>query len=106
MSNEEKWILQLTLINERGQSFHQAVRISEDIMQQIQRIDPPSFSENFDGVCKIIKRKEFRKNLFVEQSTTLGRLLAAYMEDKEGWHGEDRKERINAAHAIARTEVR
>jgi len=41
---------------------------------------------------KILKRREFRKQLFINEATRLGALLAERMEDAEGWHDVSRIE--------------
>ena len=38
--------------------------------------------------------KKFRKDLFRQEATRLGVLLAERMEDSEGWHGIEREERL------------
>ena len=42
----------------------------------------------------VLKRREFRKDLFQDEARRLGALLAERMEDKEGWHGVERQERL------------
>lgn len=59
-------------------------------------LEPPSpysFNSTFVAAVSVIKRRIIRKQRFTEVATRLGKLLAEHMEDKEGWHGENRKER-------------
>lgn len=48
----------------------------------------------FDEAVRVMKRKEFRRQLLVSAAQQCGAALADYLEDKEGWHGLDRQERI------------
>lgn len=95
---EPRWTLQLTFKNDQGMSYHMALDIGHDIARTLQRIEPPPPAElglaTFSDVVTILKRQQFRKDLFVREATRLGHLLAERMEDKEGWHGMEREERL------------
>jgi hypothetical protein len=97
----DDWTLRLTLAGPFGESYVIAIGITADIMHEIARVDPPDVFRDFDPnanpletVVTILRRREFRKDLFTRECTRLGTLLAERMEDKEGWHGIDRAERL------------
>lgn len=98
MMYEPRWTLQLTFKNNEGMSYHMAVDIEHNIARTLQRIEPPPPAEispfTFTDVVEIIRRRVFRKDLFVREATRLGHLLAERMEDKEGWHGIKREEQL------------
>lgn len=50
----------------------------------------------FEQAVETLRSKMFRKDLFVDVATSLGRLLAERMEDAEGWHDESRIEPAKA----------
>lgn len=79
------------------------IDLSEGIVRKIEKIKPPIKHsvpwlrgavalESFEDVVEIIKTREFRKKLFIDQAENLGRLLAERMEDAEGWHDVSRIE--------------
>lgn len=95
-----KGSLTLTLRGPWGEIESYCIGLDELIIQEIGKINPPlqdPISGTFNEVVEILKRKEFRKDLFVREATRLGHLLAARMEDKEGWHGIERQERLAAS---------
>lgn len=49
---------------------------------------------NLNDAVKILKVREFRKELLIKSAKNMGVLLAEHLEDKEGWHGLKRQERI------------
>lgn len=99
---EPRWTLQLTFKNEMGTNYHMAIDIHHYIAREFQQIKPPPRDDiermlnpmSFADVCEVIKTRQFRKDLFVQEATRLGQLLAERMEDKEGWHGENRAEAL------------
>ena len=52
--------------------------------------------DSFEDVIEILRRKQFRKDVFVQEATRLGMLLAERMEDAEGWHDTSRIEYAKA----------
>jgi len=48
----------------------------------------------FDEAVRVMKRKDFRRKLLTSAAAQCGGALADYLEDKEGWHGIDRQERL------------
>ena len=49
---------------------------------------------SMDDVVKVLKVREFRKGLLMAAARNMGALLAEHLEDKEGWHGIERQERL------------
>lgn len=47
----------------------------------------------FDKTASVLKEKKFRRDLLIAASNQIARQLADYLEDSEGWHGEDRQEK-------------
>lgn len=97
---EPRWTLILTFRGSYGESYSQAVEISPDIATEIARIRVPSpfdFHPNrsaLEQTIEVLRMKQLRKDLFTDEATHLGILLAERMEDKEGWHGMDRADHL------------
>ena len=96
-----KWTLTLTFSNSYGQSFSRAIDVDHSIAREIQHIEPLKSGIDlmlnpmpFAEACRVLKTKQLRKDLFMQEATRLGGQLAEYLEDKEGWHGESRKKTI------------
>lgn len=78
--------------------------ISEHTASDIERIKPlPRDAigamldgRTFEQVVEVLRTKEYRKDLFLDAATSLGRLLAERMEDAEGWHDASRIEPARA----------
>lgn len=67
-------------------------RFVEDVRAPI---EVPGFSVlSFDTVVSALKRREFRRDLLLHAAKKLAARLGDYIEDKEGWHGEGRREHI------------
>ncbi len=47
---------------------------------------------DFNNAVRLMRMREFRKDLFIRTSAQLGTQLAERMEDAEGWHDADRIE--------------
>ncbi len=99
--NDMKWTLEMSLVGPLGERIGIAIQLDPHTAQEIQRIDPPSefglFIPNgdmFAEAVKVLKRREYRKTLFIDEARRLGTRLAERMEDKEGWHGVERQERL------------
>lgn len=95
-----QFVLTLTLTNKHtGEDYRYCLNLPDEVAQDAWEIPPPDHSipflcDSMTTAVKRIKRRVFRKELFTREATRLGVLLAEYMEDKEGWHGEQRKETI------------
>lgn len=90
--------MRLELSGPSGERFQMALTVDEDVVAEIERIDPPALlgpmPESLDpvlDVVRVLRRREFRKSLFMGVANKLGRLLAERMEDAEGWHDLDRQ---------------
>ena len=53
------------------------------------------FLATMADVVRVMQVKEFRKQLLVDEAARAGACLADFLEDREGWHGIERKERID-----------
>lgn len=92
--SEHIYTLTLSLTDNRGFSVVKAMDLEPSIAREVVVINPPCpFSDTFDSVIQLMKRREFRKDLFRSSCTRMGAKLVEYMEDKEGWHGVDRQEK-------------
>lgn len=49
---------------------------------------------SFEEVVQVMRVREFRRQLLVAQASQLGAALADHLEDREGWHGVERAERV------------
>lgn len=49
---------------------------------------------SFDQVVSTLKQREFRREILMDAARKLAARLSDYIEDKEGWHGESRREAI------------
>lgn len=86
-----------------GDTYTMVIPLDEHTAMEVKDIYPPMDYvlpfvdgavqlQSFDTVIKIMKRREFRKDLFVREARRLGALLAERMEDAEGWHDASRIE--------------
>ncbi len=78
-----------------GQTYHMCINIDERDADQFAQITPPCpipGAVSFDACVEILKQRQFRKDMFIHNSTRLGTLLAERMEDAEGWHDTSRIE--------------
>lgn len=48
----------------------------------------------FDAAVEVLRVKEFRRGLLQQAAAMTGMQLADFLEDREGWHGIDRQERV------------
>lgn len=94
-----KYYLELRFKREDGKTI---AAISEEVnayegrrMQQINKPPPAPLSGlTFNDIVDVIKLKKFRRDLFDGSCRRMGERLANYMEDREGWHGDGRRETI------------
>lgn len=49
-------------------------------------------SISFNDAVTVLKKRSFRKDLLRQTALRLATQIAERLEDKEGWHGEDRRE--------------
>ena len=94
---QEKWTLSLSLKGPTGEHYEVRRDIAAGFAHDIGitgLAKPDIFNcSGFDECIAVMKQRKFRKDLLHEQATHLGILLSERMEDCEGWHGEDRKEK-------------
>lgn len=99
---KKEWTLTLEFASNQGDRHCYCVKVGEDIARDFNYVKPLSRDpiermldgRSFEAAVEVLKTKQFRKDLFIAESKRLGALLAEYMEDKEGWHGEDRQQTI------------
>lgn len=93
-----KWTLQLTFKNGFGNSYHVAVYLPPEVAAEVAQLEPLPPAEfggmSFAKAVSVLKKKQFRKDLFISEATRLGQSLAERLEDHEGWHGVERKEKL------------
>ncbi len=97
-----KWTLELTFRSSDGRAFTRAVQLDDHTAREYTTLESPQrargpFGINqlgFNEVVRMIKVRTMRKDLFRQEAARLGSMLAEYLEDREGWHGEERAERI------------
>jgi hypothetical protein len=96
MSNEPQWTLRMVLEDPFGRhSYSVAMPIDAfDARDRLVNLRQPSEFDrgNFDSTVQLLKKKEYRKDLFEDAARSLGRKLGERMEDEEGWHGISRQE--------------
>ena len=68
---------------------------SEQFVEDVRNPSPFNTSlVDFDGLVPIMKKREFRKMILKKAAIRLAGELGDYVEDKEGWNGEDRRDTI------------
>lgn len=90
-----KWQLEMSMIGPYGERYTVAVELGRHTAEEVHRLPPPIPGlVSFDDAVQVLKRREFRKDLFTDTATRLGTMLAERLEDKEGWHGVERQENL------------
>jgi hypothetical protein len=94
-----QWRLTLTLSDPFGRDVAYAIPIDEVVGEKLVDLRPLSTldvmvePEPLKATISVLKRKEFRKDLFIAEAGRLGALLAERMEDAEGFHDASRVDR-------------
>lgn len=95
MADRARFTLQITLRDNHG--VEQPLTIAVDVDDEV-RIAPRAVDEmkagfgDMDSTVRLMRVREFRKDLFIHAARRLGALLAERMEDAEGWHDASRIE--------------
>jgi hypothetical protein len=97
------WTLQLSIRERHGsRSYHMAVdldietfgeRLADDMKAGLAFAGPGAFEET----VSVLKERQFGRDLLERAATMLGKQLADHLEDREGWHGIERQEALQAA---------
>ena len=89
----DDWSLEMSMIGPHGERWTMRVKLDQATACEYHHIPKPvpGFTP-FDEAVEILKRREYRKDLFIKEAYRLGTLLAERMEDAEGWHGIKRQE--------------
>lgn len=87
--------LTLILTNKYG-SEEETVCVNLDWEPDILQIKPPcEITGTCDEFLVKVEKKNYRTENFEKIGRVLGKLMAQRLEDKEGWHGENRKKLLN-----------
>ena len=97
-----RYTIKLSVVDNQGSDeFHMAVGsdefpvFSERFVEEVRAPIDVGFSVlSFDAVVSTLKKREFRRELLLAAAKKLAVRLADYIEDKEGWNGERRREAI------------
>lgn len=93
---DQKWVMEIRLLGPRGENYRQAV--PADFLDTGEFVPLQPLSEYvpgllpFDAAVQVLKRRQFRKDMFMQAATHIGAQLAERMEDAEGWHDTSRVE--------------
>ena len=91
-----RFTLTLTLHDSYGEQrpLGIALPVDEDVRISPRAVDDmkAGLAGGMDAVLTLMRRREFRKKLFVLACQRLGAQLAERMEDAEGWHDVERIE--------------
>ena len=97
-----EWKLEMSLVGPFGERITVALNLADHIASEVTRINPPEpyglfvpGGDPFKATVHVLRRREYRRHLFEDTATRMGKLLANRMEDKEGWHGVDRQEKLD-----------
>lgn len=78
-----------------GRTIHEvAMGVRHCVGRELEKLEPPApllRPMSFEEVAAVLKKRQLRKDEFMDAAKRLGQKLAESMEDKEGWHGEDRQ---------------
>ena len=100
-----RYVIKLSVYDKQGfDEYHMATDsdefpvFSERFVEDVRApIDIGVSLMSFDTVVTALKKREFRRDLLLHAAKQLAGRLSDYIEDKEGWHGEGRRERIKEA---------
>lgn len=83
-------------INTPWGTFAEAVQVDDHTFREtfaMQGAPHPDIPlHTFEEMVTILKRKTFRRDILKDTALRLAGQIANYLEDREGWHGEDRRE--------------
>jgi hypothetical protein len=106
MDMSGRYVIKLSVYDKQGHDeFHMATDsdefpvFSERFVDDIRDPGPiPALTGmSFDTVVRALKKREFRREYLMAAAKKLAERLAEYIDDKEGWHGERRRELIKDA---------
>lgn len=93
----QEWIVRVSLEGPKGERFDICEPAEFGIRDHFHDTTPPSSVDMFGDMSTILrklKNRSFRKDLLRSQASRMAAGLAERLEDKEGWHGEDRREKL------------
>jgi len=92
------WTMKLTITEKRGSRTYQRAidldvadfgeRLAGEMDLGIAFLGPGAFAQT----ASVIKKRHFRRQELIAAAKMLGMGLADFLEDREGWHGEQRQE--------------
>lgn len=99
-----RYVIRLSVQDRQGSGeWHMAVDsdefpiFNERFVEDIRAPVDVGFSVlDFNTVVSAIKKREFRRDFLLHAARKLAGRLSDYIEDKEGWHGEKRREAVTA----------
>lgn len=87
----------LTLHDRYGTPLHMAVDLDQELRISTRAVDDLKVGADlgmplmsFDGAVRLMKAREFRKDLFIRTAGRLAAQMAERMEDAEGWNDTSR----------------
>ena len=87
------WFLEMSMIGPYGERYTMRVKLDRTTACEFHSlVKPVPGLMAFNEAVEVLKRREYRKDLFIKEAHRLGTLLAERMEDAEGWHGIKRQE--------------
>ncbi len=84
--------LRLTFDDGVSDALTMVIHLEAEVASLLHVDPPPLFPGSFSRVAEVMRRKQYRKDLFIRACKQLGSLLAERMEDAEGWHDASRIE--------------
>ena len=89
----DDWYLEMSMIGPYSERYTARIKLDPVTAREAHDIPPPVPGlVSFDDAVEVLKRREYRKDLFIDAARRLGTLLAERMEDAEGWHDASRQE--------------
>lgn len=90
MTERARYTFQLTLRDNHSfdEPLSMAIDLSPEILRAVGEMKMGLLAgpEPLRDVVEMMKRREFRKDLFIKAAEQLARQMAERMEDAEGWH--------------------
>ena len=101
----DDWHLEMTFRGPYGEKYTVAMPVDSHVAVERFHVKKPLgfglmldtgvvLAGAFEQVVYAMKRREYRKTAFIDAAAKMGQILAERMEDKEGWHGIEREEKL------------
>jgi len=86
--------IEIILIDEEGKETSLCINMERRFSHAPPPDDTPYGGETFDSCIAKMKKREYRKDEILDACHRLGSLLQDRLCDKEGWHGQERADRL------------